>query len=172
MKRIEDGLERLLFASRWLAAPIYIGLVFCLAMLLVVFARYLVWIGSQIFTLSVHQTAVAVLAFIDLALIANLVLIVIYVGYETFVSRIDIEHDDRPTWIGEVGYSGLKTKLLSSLVAITAIDLLKAFMEIQSEEGHPPAELRWLVGIHLTLLATLVLSSLGNWLNGETGARR
>jgi uncharacterized protein (TIGR00645 family) len=172
MKRIEDGLERMLFASRWLAAPIYVGLVFCLGMLLVVFARYLVWIGSQIFTLSVHQTAVAVLAFIDLALIANLVLIVIFVGYETFVSRLQIDHDDRPSWIGEVGYSGLKIKLLSSLVAITAIDLLKAFMEIQSEEGHPPAELRWLVGIHLTLLATLVLSSLGNWLNGDTGAKR
>ena len=172
MKRIEQGLEKLLFAARWLAAPIYLGLVFCLVMLLVVFARYLLWIGSQIFALSVHQTAVAVLAFIDLALIANLVLIVVFVGYESFVSRLDIDHDDRPSWIGEVDYAGLKTKLLSSLVAITAIDLLKAFMEIQSEEGHPPADLKWLVGIHLTLLATLVLSSLGNWLNGETRPRR
>jgi uncharacterized protein (TIGR00645 family) len=172
MKRVEESLEKLLFAARWLAAPIYIGLIFCLVMLLVVFARYLFWIGSQVFTLSLHQAAVAVLAFIDLALIANLLLIVIYVGYETFVSRIDIVHDDRPSWIGEVGYSGLKTKLLSSLVAITAIDLLKAFMEIQSEEGHPPADLKWLLGIHLTLLATLVLSSLGNWLNGDTGSRR
>ena len=172
MKRVEKGLERVLFASRWLAAPIYVGLVFCLIMLLIVFARYLFWIGGQVFTLSVHQAAVAVLAFIDLALIANLLLIVIFVGYESFVSRLDVEHDDRPTWIGEFGYSGLKIKLLSSLVAITAIDLLKAFMEIQSEEGHPPTELRWLVGIHLTLLATLVLSSLGNWLNGDTGAHR
>jgi uncharacterized protein (TIGR00645 family) len=172
MKRIEKGLERVLFASRWLAAPIYVGLVFCLIMLLIVFVRYLFWIGAQVFTLSVHQTAVAVLAFIDLALIANLLLIVIFVGYESFVSRIDVEHDDRPNWIGQVGYSGLKTKLLSSLVAITAIDLLKAFMELQSGEALPPTELRWLVGIHLTLLATLVLSSLGNWLNGETGAHR
>jgi uncharacterized protein (TIGR00645 family) len=161
-----------LFASRWLAAPIYVGLVFCLIMLLVVFVRYLFWIGAQIFTLSLHQAAVAVLAFIDLALIANLLLIVIFVGYESVVSRLDVEHDDRPSWIGEVGYSGLKIKLLSSLVAITAIDLLKAFMELQSGEALPLAELRWLVGIHLTLLATLVLSSLGNWLNGETGAHR
>jgi uncharacterized protein (TIGR00645 family) len=172
MKRIEQGLERVLFASRWLAAPIYVGLVFCLIMLLVVFVRYLFWIGAQIFTLSLHQAAVAVLAFIDLALIANLLLIVIFVGYESVVSRLDVEHDDRPSWIGEVGYSGLKIKLLSSLVAITAIDLLKAFMELQSGEALPLAELRWLVGIHLTLLATLVLSSLGNWLNGETGAHR
>jgi uncharacterized protein (TIGR00645 family) len=172
MKRIERGLERVLFASRWLAAPIYVGLVFCLIMLLVVFVRYLFWIGAQIFTLSLHQAAVAVLAFIDLALIANLLLIVIFVGYESVVSRLDVEHDDRPSWIGEVGYSGLKIKLLSSLVAITAIDLLKAFMELQSGEGLPLEELRWLVGIHLTLLATLVLSSLGNWLNGETGAHR
>ena len=172
MKRIEQALETLLFAGRWLAAPIYLGLLFCLVMLLVVFARYLFWIGSQIFTLSLHQAAVAVLAFVDLALIANLVLIVVFVGYESFVSRLNIEHDDKPSWIGQVDYSGLKTKLLSSLVAITAIDLLKAFMEIQSEEGHPPPDLRWLVAIHLTLLATLVLSSLSNWLNGETGHRR
>src|SRR5436190_356519 len=103
---------------------------------------------------------------------SSLLLIVIFVGYESFVSRLDVEHDDRPSWIGEVGYSGLKIKLLSSLVAITAIDLLKAFMEIQSDEGHPPHELRWLVGIHLTLLATLVLSSLGNWLNGDTDGHR
>jgi uncharacterized protein (TIGR00645 family) len=172
MKRIERGLETFLFASRWLAAPIYVGLIFCLVMLLVVFTRYLFWIGSHIFELTLHQAAVAVLAFVDLALIANLVLIVIFVGYESFVSRLDIEHDDKPNWIGQVGYSGLKTKLLSSLVAITAIDLLKAFMELQSEEGRPPSDLKWLVGIHLTLLATLVLSSLGNWLNGDTGTHR
>jgi uncharacterized protein (TIGR00645 family) len=168
MKRAENLLENLLFASRWLAAPIYVGLIFCLVMLLVVFARYLFWIGSHIFELTLHQAAVAVLAFVDLALIANLVLIVIFVGYESFVSRLDIEHDDKPSWIGQVDYSGLKTKLLSSLVAITAIDLLKAFMELQSEEGRPPADLKWLIAIHLTLLLTLVLSSLGNWLNGET----
>lgn len=171
MNRIERGLETFLFAARWLAAPIYLGLVFCLVMLLVVFARYLFWIGAQILTLSLHQTAVAVLAFIDLALIANLILIVVFVGYESFVSRLQIEHDDVPSWIGEVDYAGLKTKLLSSLVAITAIDLLKAFMEIQSDEGHTNPDLRWMIGIHLTLLATLVLSALSNWLNGDIKPR-
>jgi len=167
MKRIERGLETMLFAGRWLAAPIYVGLMFCLIMLLVVFGRYLLRVALQVFSLSLHQTAVAVLAFVDLALIANLVLIVTFVGYESFVSRFDVEHDDKPSWLGQVDYAGLKIKLLSSLVAITAIDLLKAFIEIQSVDVPPPADIKWLVGIHLTLLLTLVLSSLSNWLNGD-----
>ena len=136
MRSVEHRLEAMLFASRWLVAPIFAGLVFCLIMLLVVFARYLYIVGSQLFTLTVHQAAVATLAFIDLALIANLVLIVIFVGYDNFVSKLDIaEHVDRPSWIGEVDFTGLKMKLFSSLVAITGIDLLKAFMDLQHDSS-------------------------------------
>ena len=165
MKGLEKSFEGLLFASRWLAAPIYVGLIFCLVLLLVVFARYLVMVGGHVFDLTVHQAAVAVLAFIDIALIANLVLIVIFVGYENFVSRLDIdEHVDRPAWIGEVDFTGLKMKLFSSLVAITGIDLLKAFMDVQHGEARDGAELRLLVVIHVTFLFTLVMSSLSNWL--------
>ena len=165
MQRIERRFEALLFASRWLAAPIYLGLVFCLIMLLVVFGRYLFWVGTQLFTLTVHQAAVAALAFIDIALIANLVLIVIFVGYENFVSKLDIEeHADIPGWIGEVDFTGLKMKLFTSLVAITGIDLLKAFMDLQHSAALDDRELRWLVIIHVTFLFTLTLSALGNWL--------
>jgi uncharacterized protein (TIGR00645 family) len=164
MRRIEHRLEQGLFASRWLAAPIFVGLVFCLVMLLVVFARYLFWVGSQLLTMTVHDAAVATLAFIDLALIANLVLIVIFVGYDNFVSRLDIaDHADRPSWIGDVDFTGLKMKLFSSLVAITGIDLLKAFMDLQHQAVRDTIELRWLVIIHVTFLFTLTFSAIGNW---------
>ena len=171
IKTLERRIEGLLFASRWLAAPIYLGLIFCLVVLLIVFARYLFLVGSHVFELTVHQAAVAVLAFIDIALIANLVLIVIFVGYENFVSRLDIEeHVDRPAWIGEVDFTGLKMKLFSSLVAITGIDLLKAFMDVQHGEARDGAELRLLVVIHITFLFTLVMSSLSSWLLGRARA--
>jgi uncharacterized protein (TIGR00645 family) len=170
MKRqVEKGLENFLFAARWLAAPIYLGLVFCLFMLLVTFVRYMIMVAQQVMTLSFHDTAVAVVAFIDLALIANLVLIVIFVGYENFVSRLDLdEHADKPSWIGEVDYTGLKMKLFSSLVAITGIDLLKQFMELQNDVSRDVGELRWMVGIHVVFLVTLVMSALANWLTARS----
>jgi uncharacterized protein (TIGR00645 family) len=170
MKRqVEKGLENFLFAARWLAAPIYLGLVFCLFMLLVTFVRYLWMAAQRMPTFTFHDTAVAVVAFIDLALIANLVLIVIFVGYENFVSRLDIdEHADKPGWIGEVDYTGLKMKLFSSLVAITGIDLLKQFMELQNDVSRDVGELRWMVGIHVTFLITLVMSALANWLTARS----
>ena len=165
MKSVERHLEDTLFASRWLAAPIYLGLVFCLIMLLVVFIRYLVMVGGQLMVLTVHQAAVATLAFIDLALLANLVLIVIFVGYENFVSKLEIdEHADRPGWIGDVDYSGLKMKLFTSLVAITGIDLLKAFMDLQHVEAFDQRKLMWLLIIHVTFLFTLMLSAVAIWL--------
>jgi uncharacterized protein (TIGR00645 family) len=93
------------------------------------------------------------------------VLIVIFVGYENFVSRLEIdEHIDRPGWIGEVDYSGLKMKLFTSLVAITGIDLLKAFMDLQHVEAFDQRKLMWLLIIHVTFLFTLMLSALAIWL--------
>ncbi|WP_250893576.1 YqhA family protein [Croceibacterium selenioxidans] len=166
MEKFEDTFEKALFMARWLAAPIYVGLIFCLLMLLVILVKYLWLISTRLLTINVHDAVVATLSFIDLALIANLILIVLYTGYVSFVSRINIEeHTDRPAWLGKVDFNGLKIKLFASIVAITGIELLKAFMDLR-ESGHVnEAALRWLVTIHAVFLVTTVASALSQLLS-------
>jgi uncharacterized protein (TIGR00645 family) len=162
MKRdLERTFEAGLFAARWLAAPVYVGLVFCLVIVLVILVKYVLIVASGLLTISIHDGVVATLSFIDLALIANLILIVLFTGYETFVSSLDIgDHPDRPAWLGKVDYSGLKQKLFASIVAITGIELLKAFMDIRESQAVNGQALTWLVVIHVTLLVTSVTSAL------------
>ena len=100
-KTIEDRFEAVLFGSRWLVAPIYLGLIFALIMLLAVFARRMILVAPDIFHMELDEAVLATLTFIDIALVANLILIVILAGYENFVSKIDTEnHEDRPEWMG------------------------------------------------------------------------
>jgi len=165
---IEGPFERILFAARWLAAPIYFGLIFCLILLLTVFARYVVKIAMMLTTLSVHDAVLATLAFIDVALLANLVLLVMFAGYENFVSRLDIDdHVDRPAWFGKVDFANLKLKLFTSIVAITGIELLKEFMALRSEERLDPINLKWLVVIHVTMVFTTAMAALTDWLKAK-----
>ena len=114
----------------------------------------------------------AVLTLIDLSLAGNLLLIVLFSGYENFVSRIDVgEARERPDWMGTVDFSGLKLKLVASIVAISAIHLLKWFMEIgEYQTGQPldVTQLRWLVIIHITFVVSGVLLALMDWLAAHT----
>jgi len=129
MKRLEHGLELLIFNSRWLLAPIYVGLVLSVLLLLVKFVQEFVHIVARMFTSSEGDVILAILTLVDLSLVANLLLIVIFSGYENFVSKIHTEaHEDRPEWMGKVDFSGLKLKLVASIVAISGIELLKAFV--------------------------------------------
>jgi uncharacterized protein (TIGR00645 family) len=162
MKRdLERIFEAGLFAARWLAAPVYVGLVLCLVILLVILVKYVAIVANGLVTISIHDGVVATLSFIDLALIANLILIVLFTGYETFVSSLDIgNHPDRPAWLGKVDYSGLKQKLFASIVAITGIEMLKVFMDIRETQTVNPHVLTWLVVIHVTFLVTSVTSAL------------
>src|ERR1700712_2348182 len=126
---VERALELWLFRSRWLMAPFYVGLVIALAALVVVFANEAIGELSHVFTMSPEEAILMVLSLIDLSLAGNLLLIVVFSGYENFVSKIDTGDDeDRPSWMGTVDFSGLKMKLIASIVAISAIALLKAFM--------------------------------------------
>ena len=119
---LERAFENALFAARWLLAPFYVGLVAALLVLLAVFTRELVTALGSIMTLSIEQGILKVLALLDLALAANLILVVILAGYENFVSKIDTAgHEDRPSWMGTTGFSGLKIKLYASIVAISGI---------------------------------------------------
>jgi uncharacterized protein (TIGR00645 family) len=155
----ERWLEALLFASRWLMAPFYVGLVVALAALLVVFANELATELSHVLELTPESGILMGLSLIDLSLAGNLLLIVIFSGYENFVSKLDAGDRDRPAWMGTVDFGALKLKLISSIVAISAISLLRSFLKI-GEGLLDEAALKWSVIIHLTFVTSGVLLAL------------
>ncbi|MBF0248673.1 MAG: TIGR00645 family protein [Alphaproteobacteria bacterium] len=155
---IERYLERLIFASRWIMAPFYLGLVVSLAMLLVKFMQELLHVAPMVFTMSETAVILTILSLIDLSLAGNLLLMVIFAGYENFVSKIDTgDHEDRPDWMGKVDFSGLKLKLIASIVAISGIQLLRAFMNVQETTKE---DLMWMLIIHMTFVTSGVLLAL------------
>jgi uncharacterized protein (TIGR00645 family) len=170
MARVEDVLEAGLFRSRWLLAPFYVGLIAALVMLLVAFGHELVDSFPKILHYDVEQILLSVLTLIDLSLGANLVLIVIFSGYENFVSKIDTHgSEDRPSWMGTLDFSGLKMKLIGSIVAISAISLLRAFMSVlEPEVALNERRLMWLVVLHFTFLMSGVMFALMDWLAATT----
>lgn len=168
MKALEHILETLIFNSRWLLAPFYIGLVVGICMLLVKFGQELLHIVPHIFTTSESDVVLAILTLVDISLVANLLIIIIFSGYENFVSKIDVaDHVDRPEWMGTVDFSGLKIKVIASIVAISAIELLKAFVNvsaiIKSGSDIPAVwseadqAIAWKVAIHFILVVSGVL---------------
>ena len=166
---LETALERGLFASRWLMAPFYVGLVVALAALLVVFFQELFRELPLVLSMKAEDAILMALTLIDLSLAANLLVIVILSGYENFVSKIDTaSHEDRPEWMGTVDFSGLKMKLIASIVAISAIALLKAFLTL-TEPNVPLDEprLMWLVIVHLSFVVSGVLLAMMDWLNSK-----
>ena len=168
--KIERAFESFLFASRWLAAPIYLGLVVALVILLVMLGKYVSAMVIHLAEANLHDAVIGILSLIDLALIANLVLIVLFTGYDSFVSRLDLDDErDRPGWLGKVDFTGLKLKLFASIVAITGIELLKAFMDL-SEAGRANSHaLMWLVVIHLVFLITTIGAAICQWLAVRAG---
>ena len=125
MRAFERLLERLLFSSRWLLAPFYVGLVLAIVLLLIKFVRELVGLIPLAMHGGTGETIVGILSLVDLALVANLLLIIIFAGYENFVSKIHTgNNEDRPEWMGHVDFSDLKIKLIGSIVAISGIELL------------------------------------------------
>ena len=169
---LETKFERGLFASRWLMAPMYLGLVISLAMLLVIFVRELAYYAPQALTMTADQGILAILTLIDLSLAANLLLIVLFSGYENFVSKLEIgDTADRPEWMGKVDFSGLKMKLIASIVAISGIHLLKVFMALgKGDPAYSPSTetLKWMVIIHLTFVISGVLLALMDLLSAKT----
>jgi uncharacterized protein (TIGR00645 family) len=156
--KIEKGIEKGLFASRWLMAPFYIGLVGALAALLVTFCNELWGFVSNAHTMDANDAILGSLALIDISLAGNLLIIVTFSGYENFVSRIDVgDHEDQPSWKADVDFSALKLKLIASIVAISGIHLLKIFMEIKK---YSDTEIFWMVIIHIVFVVSGVLLAL------------
>ena len=170
MKRVEHAIEAVIFNSRWLLAPFYLALVASIALLLVKFSQDFFHMLPAVFTMSESEVILAILTLVDMSLVANLLLIIIFSGYENFVSKIDTAgHEDRPEWMGKVDFSGLKVKLIASIVAISAIELLKAFVNISiaasdltesADWSVSDTKLAWKVAIHVILVISGLLFAL------------
>ena len=151
-------LEKVLFASRWLLAPLYLALIVGLVAVLVKAAQQVWEIGAHLLTASESDTILALLGLVDLTLTGSLVVLVIFSGYENFVSRVDAaERGNRPEWMSKIDFSGLKLKLLSSIVAISAIELLRAFMDVHDISDR---DLRWYVIIQLVFVSSGLIMAL------------
>jgi uncharacterized protein (TIGR00645 family) len=165
LERIERVLEAVIFSSRWLMAPFYIGLIVALAVLLFKFAAVLWEFVVHAPGSGESDIILGLLGLVDLALTGSLVLIVIYSGYENFVSKIETgDHQDWPDWMTKVDFTALKQKLLASIVAISAIQVLKAFMNVDKYDS---TRLGWLVGIHMVFVVSTLLLALSDRLSGE-----
>ena len=162
---LEIWLEKALFASRWLLAPFYLGLAFSIVLVLIKFLQELFHLALTAFSATEAQTILGVLSLVDLALTGSLLLIVILSGYENFVSKIDhSKHRDWPEWMGTIDFTALKIKLLSSIVAISAVHLLKQFMSLQATSDR---DLWWYAGIHIVFVVSSVLLALSDRIAGE-----
>lgn len=175
-KTLEGRFEAGLFASRWLMAPMYLGIVVSLGILMVIFLRDLAYYVPQVMRMTAEEVILICLTLIDLTLAANLLLIVIFSGYENFVSKFDFDAgQDRPDWMEKVDFGGLKMQLVASIVAISGIHLLKRFMEIGesvADAKFGETELFWLVVIHLTFVVSGVLLAVMDWLQAKSYASK
>ena len=143
---LERFIESTVFYSRWLLAPMFVGLALGLVVLLVSFVSEFIHFFSGTGVLHSKESALFILELIDLTLIASLVCMVTIAGYENFISKIDFKENlERPDWMGKVDFAGLKLKVISALVAISSIELLKVFLNSSNYEQD---EILWRVIIH------------------------
>lgn len=168
--KIEKLIEHGLFASRWIMAPFYIGLVVALCILLYSFAQELFHLLHNISQINENTAILGTLSLIDLSLGGNLLLIVIFAGYENFVSKMDIgEHKDNPEWKRSVDFSTLKLKLVSSMVAISGIHLLRTFMDIENVSKE---RIVLMLAIHLTFVTSGVLLALMDYISAKAKMKK
>src|SRR5215813_11392308 len=167
-ERVQRGFEYVLFNSRWLMAPFYVGLVVALAVLFLKFVRMLWDFILHAPGAKSTETILDALSLIDVTLVGNLLLIVVFSGYENFVSRIDTSANPSwPTWITRIDFSGLKQKMLASIVAISAIHVLEAFLNIDA--AFDATRMTWLVAVHLVFVISALLLALSDRWTAEKG---
>jgi uncharacterized protein (TIGR00645 family) len=148
------ALGSFIFLSRWLQAPLYLGLIIAQGVYVYRFMLELWHLLNDVTTLAETQIMLSVLALIDVVMIANLLIMVIIGGYETFVSRLNLAgHPDQPEWLSHVNAGVLKVKLATALIGISSIHLLKTFINV---EQHTDKMVFWQVTIHLAFVASAV----------------
>jgi uncharacterized protein (TIGR00645 family) len=154
-KPIEKLIEKTLFAARWLLAPLYLGLSLALVALGVKFFQEAFHVVSHVFTMSEADMVLTVLAMIDIVLVGSLIVMVMFSGYENFVSRIDVgEGGDTLGWLGKLDAGTLKLKVAASIVAISSIHLLRIFMNAERIDNE---KIMWYVILHLTFVISALL---------------
>jgi uncharacterized protein (TIGR00645 family) len=152
VNKIERITERLMYASRWILAPVYLGLSLGLFALFIKFYQELYHFLPHILEIDESTLVLNLLTLIDLTLVGSLIVIVMFSGYENFVSRMDIEENtEKLDWLGSHDYGSLKMKVAASIVAISSIHLLKIFMNVEETAND---KLMWYVLIHLTLVVS------------------
>jgi uncharacterized protein (TIGR00645 family) len=164
---MEKTIERLLFASRWILAPVYLGMSLALVALGISFFIELYHLLSHVVGMSEADLILRLLAMVDLVLVGSLIIMVMFSGYENFVSALDIgESTEKLSWLGKLDANSLKLKVASSIVAISSIHLLRAFMTAPPDANSPgyaaaievwETKLLWLVIIHLTFVVSAVM---------------
>lgn len=152
VSKIERITERLMYASRWVLAPVYLGLSLALFALFIKFYQEIYHFLPHILEIDESELILKILTLIDLTLVGSLVVIVMFSGYENFVSQMDIgDETEKLDWLGSHDYGSLKMKVAASIVAISSIHLLKIFMNVQETDND---KLMWYVLIHLTLVVS------------------
>jgi uncharacterized protein (TIGR00645 family) len=162
-KAIERLLESTIFASRWLLAPFFLGLIVAMVVLLVKFGKELFSLVLGVFGYVEHDAVISILTLVDTSLIAVLLLIIVFSGYANFVSKLSIgDHEDRPGWMDKISFSDLKMKLIGAIVAISAVELLKAFLVSTQLTGE---QIGWKIAIHLTFVISGLLFAASDWIS-------
>ena len=153
--RFEQAFEMVVFASRWIQAPLYAGLIVAEILYAYTFLNELWEMIHGLRELPETIFMLGILSLIDITMVANLLTMVVIGGYATFVSKLDLEgHRDRPDWLSHVDPGTIKVKLASSLIGISSIHLLKAFVNIANVD---PNHIKWQIVIHLTFLGSAIL---------------
>ena len=153
--QIETAFEKIIFASRWLQAPLYAGLIVGGVLYAYKFIIELIHLCTTINEITETALMLGILTLVDITMVANLLIMVIIGGYSTFVSRIDIDkHEDKPEWLQKIDAGTLKVKLAGSLVGVSGIHLLITFINIKSYEMQ---HVMWQVIIHVVFLLSSVM---------------
>ncbi len=160
---IEQSIERIMYTSRWILAPIYIGLSLALLALAFKFFQEMLYVFPHVMDMNESQLILKILTLIDLTLVGSLIVVVMFSGYENFVSQLDIgDNAEKLDWLGTHDYGSLKMKVASSIVAISSIHLLKIFMNVEQTAND---KLLWYVVLHLTLVVSAFLMGFLNKLS-------
>lgn len=160
--KIETVFEYIIFASRWLQAPLYFGLIAAQVVYTVKFIQELFHIVGSAAVSTELQLLLGILALVDFTMVANLLAMVIIGGYATFVSKLNVDnHDDKPDWLDHIDPGTIKVKLASSLIGISSIHLLRSFIDISVSDIE---KIKWQIIIHMTFIASTVFLAMSEYI--------
>ena len=155
LEKIEDSLEKIMYASRWILAPIYVWMSLGFVALFIKFFEELYHLLPHLLDINEDTLVLKLLTLIDLSLVGSLIVIVMFSGYENFVSRLNLsDSTEKLNWLGTHDYGSLKIKLASSIVAISSIHLLKVFMNVENVSND---KILWYVIIHMSLVVSAIM---------------